>query len=333
MADINGFFGWIRERESIRQKKEAGEPWPWTDDVILQTYKYCNVFREEDTVTKWVKKFIREPFADHENLWFLLAMSRQINWPATLQEIIYDSDGTLPDRWDAHAVEKVMLNRQDRGEKIFTGSYMLRGDIQGGLPGSIDYSRKPSYTCLKVLDPIFQAARYGGFDVHGKRPTEQLQSAPWYFGGVDCSLASYWNDGVSGVGATIQEVTSWLQQFHGWGWFLSYEVATDMRHTRYLRNASDIYTWANAGPGAIRGLNRIHGRWLDEKPKAEQTLEEMQALLDISQEELAGSHVAPLEMRDIEHSLCEMDKYQRVKLGQGRPRAKYRPPGVARKGD
>jgi hypothetical protein len=28
-------------------------------------------------------------------------------------------------------------------------------------------------------------------------------------------------------------------------------------------------------------------------------------------------------MRDIEHSLCETDKYLRVKNGEGRPRAKY----------
>jgi hypothetical protein len=30
-----------------------------------------------------------------------------------------------------------------------------------------------------------------------------------------------------------------------------------------------------------------------------------------------------LEMRDIEHSLCEFDKYERVRLGQGKPRSKY----------
>jgi len=29
---------WIREREAIRLKKEAGQPRPWTDDEILDTY-------------------------------------------------------------------------------------------------------------------------------------------------------------------------------------------------------------------------------------------------------------------------------------------------------
>ena len=31
-----------------------------------------------------------------------------------------------------------------------------------------------------------------------------------------------------------------------------------------------------------------------------------------------------LEMRDIEHSLCEFDKYERVRNGEGKPRGRYK---------
>jgi hypothetical protein len=31
------------------------------------------------------------------------------------------------------------------------------------------------------------------------------------------------------------------------------------------------------------------------------------------------------EMRDVEHTLCEFDKYERVRLGEGRPRSVFRP--------
>jgi hypothetical protein len=48
----------------------------------------------------------------------------------------------------------------------------------------------------------------------------------------------------------------------------------------------------------------------------------MQDLLAISKGNLP-TYVPMLEMRDIEHSLCEFDKYERVRLGQGRPRSKY----------
>ena len=41
------------------------------------------------------------------------------------------------------------------------------------------------------------------------------------------------------------------------------------------------------------------------------------------------SHMPKLELRDVEHSLCEFDKYCRVKFGEGEPRSHY--PGAADK--
>jgi hypothetical protein len=37
-------------------------------------------------------------------------------------------------------------------------------------------------------------------------------------------------------------------------------------------------------------------------------------------------------MRCIEHSLCEWDKYERVRLNQGRPRSRYYPKADILKG-
>jgi hypothetical protein len=291
--DNAGFFGYIKERHLIYLKKTAGEPWPWTQDQILQTYSYCNVFRELDKVTIAFRKMLAEPYKDHPNLWFLYCMARQINWPETIAEILKKSD--LPDAWNPEQVRKIMQDRKNRGEKLYTGAYLIRGDIQAGVPGSLDFNEKSGYTCFKVLDPVF------------------VDFKSWQA-----------SDGAE-LPETIQGWTNWLSTHHGWGMFLSYEVATDLRHTRYLQNAPDIMTWANAGPGAVRGLNRYFGRHLWEHPSKEQTLDEMRMLLEISTEELEGTHVPALEMRDIEHSLCEFDKYERVRLGQGRPRAKYKP--------
>jgi hypothetical protein len=114
---------------------------------------------------------------------------------------------------------------------------------------------------------------------------------------------------------------------------MAYEVVTDLRHTRYLNEAPDIYSWANAGPGAIRGLNRLHGRDLGAKPKPEATNQEMfRLMLELNDWDEPGFNQTfgepddanpRFEMRDIEHCLCEHDKYQRVMLGEGKMRSKY----------
>jgi hypothetical protein len=113
------------------------------------------------------------------------------------------------------------------------------------------------------------------------------------------------------------------------GNFMAYEMVTDMRHTRLLEGASDIMTWANMGPGAKRGLGRLG------LPCANQTQgnASMQQLLSHAPFGYVGAlgvggiidldKLPPFEMRDIEHSLCEFDKYCRVKFGEGEPRSKF----------
>ena len=58
---INDFFAYARKRHEIYLKRKAGEPPPWTDDPILQQYRFTNVFRELDKTTLWFKKYVRGP--------------------------------------------------------------------------------------------------------------------------------------------------------------------------------------------------------------------------------------------------------------------------------
>jgi 5-hmdU DNA kinase, helical domain len=106
--------------------------------------------------------------------------------------------------------------------------------------------------------------------------------------------------------------------------FMAYEVISDLRWA-CLRDAPDVMTWANAGPGAVRGLHRVFGRPADQPLSQDQALVEMCGLLDKSPDHL-GEHVPPLEMRDVEHSLCEFDRYQRAKQGRVKGLERYRPP-------
>ena len=122
--------------------------------------------------------------------------------------------------------------------------------------------------------------------------------------------------------SSLQRAWHVLQEYPYLGAFMSYELVTDLRHTHFLRGAKDIMTWANAGPGAMRGLNRLVGRDLNYKNKRHDWNAEMKYLLNMSKDYLPD-FIPDLEMRDIEHSLCEFDKYERVRLGEGRPRGKY----------
>ena len=271
VSSVEGFFYYINERHSITLKRSIGEPFPWTDDEILQTYSFCNVFRELDKVTVWIRENWKEPYADHPNLPFAMAVARQINWPDTLQEIGF------PEHWNPERVKAIMQARLDRKEKVYTGAYMLTGTLGG---------TKVEQTIDKILTPLYESPP---------------QIIPY----------------------SLEETWKKYLPYPGFSGFMAYEVVTDLRHSKYLENADDIMTWANAGPGAKRGLNRIHGRPLEQTIKAKQLTEEMKELLAVSGDYLLDV-VPDLEMREIEHCLCEYDKYERVRLGEGRPRAKFK---------
>lgn len=295
---VRGYFNWINERHAIYLRRQEGLPWPWTYDTILREYRFTNVFRELDTVTVWLRENWREPYADHSKLYFNIAMYRQFNWPPTMETIGYqtyhgdplinDDDKVNP--WDATENTWWVEDYQNAGNKTWTGAYIIRGPAsQSTNPHTgLKWTSKADYMFHLVLEPVWQAAE----------PDWQSM--------------------------TLQQAWEWWMQFDGFGPFLSYEVVTDMRHTRYLRNASDIMTWANAGPGAIRGLNRIAGWPITYNATQQEYNEMMRELLRVSPQYLA-KYVPPLEMRDVEHCLCEYDKYLRVKLGEGRPRSKYTP--------
>jgi hypothetical protein len=121
---------------------------------------------------------------------------------------------------------------------------------------------------------------------------------------------------------SIQEFTEAVDEVHGWGGFMAYEVACDLRWARgWLDTAPDIYTWANPGPGATRGLVDLFG--LERKPNRAAAIGMMRAL-----HEQAEAHPwevmwpRRLEMRDIEHSLCEFNKYTKLSNG-GRGKRRY----------
>ncbi len=191
--------------------------------------------------------------------------------------------GDLMIDWDADSALDILDARKARGEQIYSSAYML---TTGGrkVPKNED-------TCFNILEPLWE-----------KRDeiTDKLS---------ECD--------------TLESAFKVFNKGHvGYSDFIAYEVVSDLRYSSLLKDAKDVMTWANHGPGATRGLNRLYGRDINKKIKACQAVADMRYLLEESQLYLPD-WFPELELRDIEHSLCEFDKYQRVKTQSGFLRQKY----------
>lgn len=123
---------WIRERSAILDRRNSGASPPWTADPILSNFRFCNVRREDDKVTIWIKKNIREPYAGNPNLFLMLCIARLINWPPTL-EFLKEMGAWPTALFDPLTVEAALISRVASGQKCWTGAYLL-GRSEGGRP-------------------------------------------------------------------------------------------------------------------------------------------------------------------------------------------------------
>lgn len=311
--DFSPLWAWINERHAIYLRKtllEGHRPpaaydparaevdrrrWSLThltDDPVLQEYRFCNVFRELDRVTVWIREHIREPYHDHPDLWFMLAVARTINWPPTL-EWLMAQPRAWPDRpkFSPTHMGDGLMGWQRQGNKLHTGAFMIRAESD---------PRKSWFSWPK--------ARYLAEIVLG-RLWEDRQK---------------WQDLLTEPTMTLEAAHGALMEYVGWGPFMAFQTVLEWRHTRYLEHTQDARSWAAVGPGSRRGLNRLYGRPLTHGLSQGQALEEMRHLLEVSPQYL-GRHVPALDLESVQNACCEVDKMLRVKNGEGRPRARYVP--------
>ena len=124
--ELNQFLWFIQERELIRIRKETGMPKPWTTDPILQQYRFCNVNRSDDTVSRWIYENWIQPYEHHPLIVEAIVIARMINWPDTLAEIGFPDVGQ---DWVEYA-DRIRA-RINRGEKTWTGAYMITAEMDG----------------------------------------------------------------------------------------------------------------------------------------------------------------------------------------------------------
>lgn len=287
MKSYQPLFNFMHERHSIYCRRAAGQPWPWSDDKIFQTWKFTNVYRELDRVSRWMRVHFTDPNDDPKNgalMVFNCGLFRFFGTETVAKELGFIK------RWKPEIAAHRMQKLKDAGNTIFTGAYVITG-----VSNEYQGSKKARIVCCDYLQDLWDH-RNELYRI--ARETRSLEQTHKY---LMC-----------------------LRGFGGSG-FMAYEVVSDLRHTYVLRDATDIMTWANPGPGARHGLNLLCGRPRGFRIKRDDMIEEMRTLH--GQISTVWPEEWPkLEMREIEHSLCEFDKYERFNQGIKEPKARYRPP-------
>jgi len=130
MKHLDDLMFWVVERNRIRELKEAGAPRPWTKDSILHHYRFCNVKREDDTVTQWIHSNWLKPNYGEPTVVLGMTIARMVNLPETLEELGFPHGGWTT-KYVRHFLD-TFASRRERKLKSWTSAYMITGGYSEG---------------------------------------------------------------------------------------------------------------------------------------------------------------------------------------------------------
>lgn len=295
---IERFVAFIEERENIRLRRESGKPYPWTQEPILQTYRFTNINRENDAVSKHYQKTVRSRYGESP-----------IVFPATVFYRWFNRISTC----DAFFNRTNFRNNSSAFEEYIykTGEDMSIGDLNVLL------------NCLQELPPPHVT---GSYIVTGKPGYPKGEGVLRYF--YQWCHRQWRNIWINWrINPPLLSEIDKAICSDGLGSFMRAQIIADLKYLPFLRNVPDWWTWAAPGPGSMRGLNIVLNQLMEQPWNAENWLIELCKLNDIVTPMLEEIGIDRLHNQDLQNCLCEFSKFTKVSRGVGRPRQVFRSRG------
>ena len=264
------------ERQNIFFKKLNGESAPWTDDIILQEYKFCNSYRVNDRVSQYLLKNViynGKKYSSSDML-FRILLFKLFNKESTWELLIDNFGDVTLDSFSFNKYSKVLEDAISSGVKIYNDAYISCATKAFG------YDRKHD-NHLALLDRMFNVDR--------------IQDK------IVCCK-------------TMKEGFDIIKSYPLIGNFMAYQLVTDINYSDVVDWREDEFTVA--GPGSLRGIKKCfidRGGMSNEdiiRYMYEHQDEEFKRLgLDFKR---IGNR--PLQLIDCQNVFCELDKYCRQAL-------------------
>lgn len=286
------YWTFASRRQAVFEARLAGESWPWTSDPILQTYKFCNVFRAADRVSQYMIRDVaygQDPDTTPYDRIFQITAFRTFSNIETWRAIIAELGGAPRlEHLRLGAFERALDQVKAKNGGLYTGAFILCANKSFGF----DEKHRNHVALFKHMFLENACA-------------ERVLQAP-----------------------SLEDIVALLQGFPLMGPFMAYQTAIDINYSELVNFSENDYT--QAGPGALRGLKKAFTDLGDYSPAdtilwmVDRQAEEF-SRLDLP---FAGLFGRPLHGIDCQGLFCELDKYCREAVpeltsARSRIKAKY----------
>lgn len=272
----NLYWYFAAERQKIFFKKLKGESAPWTDDKILQEYKFCNSYRASDRVSQYLIKNViynGKKYEDGDML-FRIVLFKIFNKESTW-EILKEELGDIGlNNFSFNKYSKILEKAKGEGKKIYTDAYMSCANKAYG------YNKKHE-NHIALLEEMFLKDKIQKDIIRAKNMEEGFRI---------------------------------LRKYPLIGDFMAYQLITDINYSEVVNFSEREFTVA--GPGSERGIKKcfidLEGMTKEDVIKWMCDNQEQEfKKLGLEFKRLGDR---PLQYIDCQNLFCELDKYCRQAL-------------------
>lgn len=269
------YWQFAAKRQAIFESRLMGNPGPWTNDPILQTYKFCNVFRATDRVSQYLLKNVvySDQARSPEDVLFQIIMFRVFSRETTWDKLtILLGHAPLLDDLASGSLERALTELKNGEAPIYTNAFILCANDAYGRG-------KKHLNHIELFKDMFlyhDAAK-------------DLLGAP-----------------------SLQRVFEILLAYPLYGNFMAYQTAIDLNYSSLINFSENDFV--KAGPGALRGIEKCFESRGDYSPEevimwmVEHQDEEF-ARLGLPFNGLLGRKLHAIDAQGL---FCETDKYARM---------------------
>ena len=151
--DLYWYFA--HERNEIFYRKKNGDPKPWTDDPILQKFKFCNSYRVNDRASQYLVGHViyNGKIYKPEDMIFRIVLFRVFNLPSTWDALEKEFGDITLENFDVPKYAE-FLERLSKKQAVESNAY-----IMAPVPGR--YTTK-SGNWLSLLEQLFKKQDLAG---------------------------------------------------------------------------------------------------------------------------------------------------------------------------
>ena len=288
--DLYWYFAY--ERQNIFIKKLNGEEPPWTEDPILQEYKFCNSYRVNDRVSQFLLKNViyNDNNYSKEDMLFRIILFKLFNKEDTWLLLLNEFGDITLKNFEISKYSTVLEKAMQNGIAIYNDAYISCANK------AFNYDRKHD-NHLALLNKMFKV--------------DNIQNKI-----LNCKK--------------MEEAFNILKDYPLIGNFMAYQLVTDINYSDIVDWKENEFTVA--GPGSLRGIKKCFidkGNMSNEdiiKYMYNHQDEEFKRLkLDFKK---IGNR--ELQLIDCQNIFCELDKYLRqaipeLKSNRTKIKKKYSP--------